>query len=395
MNKKIGILTFHWANHFGAILQAWALNRLLIDMGYEAEIINFIPRLALLYSQVLKPSELAKKHLVESNAIFRGIRRVAIEPIRYICNLRGIMHKNALFNHFRKRFMQVSSKAIGNINELKQKCLEYDICLVGSDQVWNPDFLIHSDFAYLLPFRLGQVKKIAFSASIATEDVPPAILKLYKATLSDFSFISLREKTHCRLLSLLLRRKVYSTLDPTLLVNRESYESIMNKDMLLPYDKYVLVYNLRLSLLPLAKKVANIVKLPTIIYHKPQGNKRRIRKHPFSEYFKAAPSFPFEGPREFLVLLENAELVITDSFHGTALSILFEKPFITIITNLEKKSRITDLLELFGLEKRLFTPKKTLIKEVIHKCIDFTPIRKTLNAARRNSLKLLTIALKD
>ena len=395
MNKKIGILTFHWANHFGAILQAWALNRLLINMGYEAEIINFLPRLALLHSQVLKPSKLAKKHLVRSNSIFRGIRRIAVEPIRYIYNLREIIHKDALFNHFRKHFMRVSSKAIDSINELKQKCLEYDICLVGSDQVWNPDFLIHSDFAYLLPFRLGQVKKIAFSASIATEDVPPTILKLYKATLSDFSFISLREKTHCRLLSLLLRRKVYSTLDPTLLVNRESYESIMNKDMSLPYDKYILVYNLGLSVLPLAKKVANIVKLPTIIYHKPQGIKQIIRKYPFSEYFKTAPSFPLEGPREFLVLLENAELVITDSFHGTALSILFEKPFIAVITNPEKKSRIINLLELFELEKRLFTPKKTPIEEVIHEGVNFTHIRKILNTARRDSLKLLTIALKD
>lgn len=178
-------------------------------------------------------------------------------------------------------------------------------------------------------------------------------------------------------------------------MNRESYESIMNKDMPLPYDKYILVYNLSLSVLPLAKKVANIVKLPTIIYHKPQGIKQIIRKHPFSEYFKTAPSFPFEGPREFLVLLENAELVITDSFHGTALSILFEKPFIAVITNPEKKSRIIDLLELFELEKRLFIPQKTPIEEVIHEGIDFTHIRKILNTARRDSLKLLTIALKD
>jgi len=393
MSKKVGILTFHWANHFGATLQAWALNKLLIDMGYEAEIINFLSRLALVHSRVLKPSKLAKKHLTSGNSLVKGAYRVALEPISYIYNLKNSMHKNSLFDYFRRCFMKVSSKAVNNINELKQECLKYDICLVGSDQVWNPDFLSYSDFAYLLPFRLEGVKKVAFSVSIATEDIPSVIRKLYKATLSDFSFISLREKTHCRLLSLLLGREVYNTLDPTLLVDIESYEAIMNKDMPLPYDKYILVYNLELSILPLARKLADTIKLPVIIYHKPRVHPI-TRKSSFSEYFKTATFFSFEGPREFLTLLRNAELVITDSFHGTALSILFEKPLITAITTSKIKSRILDLLELFELKKRLFTPRKAL-REIIHEPIDYTHVRKLLNDARRNSLELLTTALKN
>lgn len=393
MSKKVGILTFHWANHFGATLQAWALNKTLIGMGYEAKIINFLPWLTLVQSRVLKPSKLAKKHLTSGNSLVKGAYRIAIEPISYIYNLKNSMHKNSLFNHFRKCFMRVSSKAVNNINELKQECLKYDICLVGSDQVWNPDFLSYSDFAYLLPFRLEGVKKVAFSASIAIEDIPLSLVKLYKAALPDFSFISLREKTHCRFLSLLLGREVYNTLDPTLLVSRESFEAVMNKNMPLPYDKYILVYNLELSLLPLAKKLADAIKLPVIIHRKSRVHPI-TRKSSFPEYFKTAPFFSLEGPRELLTLLRNAELVITDSFHGTILSILFEKPFITAITNAKRKSRILDLLKLFELKKRLFTPRKTL-REIIHESIDYTHVRKLLNDARRSSLELLTTALKN
>lgn len=395
MGKKVGILNFHWAKNFGAVLQSWALNKLLIDMGYEAEIINFLPKLALVHSRNLKPSELAKKYRTIGYPLVRSACFAVGEVINYVYDLKNEIHKNRSFDHFRKHFLRVSTKAVNNIDELRQECLKYDLCIVGSDQVWNPEYLSYSDFAYLLPFRLEGVKKIAFSASIA-KDIPSTMIKLYEKALSDFSFISCREKTHCRLLKSLLGKEVYNTLDPTLLLSRESYETIIKKNTQLHYEKYVLVYNFGFSILPLAEKVASTLKLPVIVYNNKPPLLTITRRLTFSKYFKTAPSFSSESPREFLTLLKNAEFVITNSFHGTALSLLYEKPFISVLEgqSFKQKSRIIDLLELFELKNRIFVPGKILVREIIREPIDYDHFRELLNDARRYSLELLTIALK-
>ena len=223
------------------------------------------------------------------------------------------------------------------------------------------------------------------------------MLKCYKKTLSDFDFISLRERTHLSMLSSLTGRKIYHTLDPTLLVEKRSLETIMNKNFPLPYYEYVLIFNLDCSMLPLAEKVTKILKLPAIIYNKPPlityRSKIIYRK------FRKWPSFSSLGPREFLALLANAEFIITNSFHGTALSIIFSKPFMTIISGsyLRVGSRILDLLELLKLKDRVFTPEnpKRTLSEIIRKPIDYDCVMELLNNARRDSLKLLYMCVSE
>jgi hypothetical protein len=328
--------------------------------------------------------------------LIKGIFSVAGEAVNYVLNFKDEMLKNGSFKNFRKNFMKVHEKAINNIEELKQKCMEYDICLVGSDQVWNPKFLRYSHFAYLLPFKLDGTKKIAFSASIGVDahSISPAMIKLYKTALSDFSFISLRERTHLSVLSSIIGRKIYHTLDPTLLVDRGSLEAIIDQDVSLPHDKYVLIYNIDFSMLPLAKKIVETLELPAIIYDKPPFLPI-TRKLTFSKNFKNALYFSSAGPREFLTLLRNAEFIITNSFHGTALSIVLKKQFIVIISGsiIEVKSRILDLLDLFKLRNRVFSQEKNL-QEIIHEPINYNYVSELMNHARRNSLELLRIALK-
>jgi hypothetical protein len=392
---KIGILTFHWANHFGAILQAWALNKILEDMGYDAEIINFLPILRLINSRVIKPSELAQKYLIISSSI-KSIFFATGEAVNYILNFKDEMLKNCLFEDFRKNFMKIHKKAISSVEELKRKCIEYDICLVGSDQVWNPQYLRHSHFAYLLPFKLDGTKKIAFSASIGVDpySISSAMIKLYRRALSEFSFISLREKSHSPVLSSIIGRKICHTLDPTLLVERGSLETIMDQDISLPHDKYVLIYNIDFSMLPLAEKILQTFELPAIIYVKPPFLPIK-RKLTFSKNFKNALCFSSAGPREFLTLLRNAEFIITNSYHATALSIVFKKPFVVIISDsiIEVKSRIFDLLDLFRMRNRVYSRGKNL-QEIVHEPIDYDHVSELMNYARRNSLELLRKALK-
>jgi len=400
---KIGILTFHWANNFGAIIQAWSLNKLLINMGYEAEVINFLPNLHLINEQIVKPWQLALKYRIQGYPLAKGTYFSIREATEYILDLNNKVRKNHSFDNFRKHYIKVSSRTINKIEELKRECLKYDICLIGSDQVWNPRFLRFSDYAYLLPFNLEGVKKIAFSVSLGVSSIPPAMVKLYKTAISDFSFISLREKTHLSALSSITGKRIYHTVDPTLLVGREFLETIMNKkDVLLPYDEYILVYNLTLSMLPLAEKIVHMLKLPVIVYKRPSlieqkltFSKRLRYELTLSQHLKKALSFSFASPGEFLVLLKNAKFMITNSYHGTVLSILFKKPFISIVDELTIKqaSRIFDLLELLGLRERLFVSKKKTL-EIMNKPIDYDHVTSLISNARRESLELLKIALR-
>lgn len=386
---KVGVLTFHWANSVGAILQAWAINKLLADEGYNVEIINFLPNLHLLTHRQVKPWKLVRKYKIMKASVTKVIYSSIGEAINYITTFET--RRNVLFDDFRTHFMKISLKPINALGELREECSNYDICLVGSDQVWNPEYLNYSDFAYLLPFKLK--KKVAFSASIGVDTLPPNYYRLYKNTLSDFNFISLREKTHLSMLSSLIGRKIYCTLDPTLLVKRECLETIASRDVSLPYDKFVLVYNIDFSMLPIAERITNTLKLPAIVYSKPPLLPI-TRKLAFSRYFKDTPQLRACGPREFLTLIKRAEFIITNSFHGTILSTYFEKPFIVLAskTITKVKSRILEFLELFGLQRRLFTPDKNLL-EIIGEPIDYNQVKCLLSRAREDSLELLKMSL--
>jgi hypothetical protein len=275
---------------------------------------------------------------------------------------------------------------------------------VGSDQVWNPNLLRLSDFAYLLPFKLRNTKKFAFSASIAVDvsSIPEGIIRLYKKTLPDFSFISVRERIHADWLSSLIKRKVYHTLDPTLLLDKRTFEKL-SKETSIPHDQYVLIYNIHYSSLPLAEKIVETLQLPAIIYEKlplfPLRKRILISKSPY--FLKNAPSFLSLGPREFIYLLENAEFVITDSFHGTALSIVFQKNFVSVITEVtaSMKSRITELLECLQLNDRILTlndiTDKNKMRMLLHRDIDYGSVNTVLESLRRQSLELLRQALKS
>jgi hypothetical protein len=119
--RKIGILTFHWANSFGAILQAYALNKLLIDMGYDAEIINFLPGLRLVTSRVIKPHELARKYSAMGFSLIRGAYSASGEAINYIFDFKEYLCRDRLFGDFRKKFMKISPQVVNDVSELKKK----------------------------------------------------------------------------------------------------------------------------------------------------------------------------------------------------------------------------------------------------------------------------------
>jgi hypothetical protein len=402
---KIGILTFHWARKFGALLQAWSLYKLLTGIGYKVKIINFQP-VPLVISH-LKLSELViKRYIPREQSLVQTLLQALGAQINTLLIRNEIKERKIISNFFEEAFGEslLKEKIITNLGELKQECLKYDICLVGSDQVWNPNYLRLSDFAYLLPFKLRKTKKVAFSASIAVDisSITEDIIKLYKITLPDFSFISVREKSHKDWLSSLIKRKVHHTLDPTLLLDKKTFEKL-SKETSIPHDQYVLIYNIHYSSLPLAERIVETLQLPAIIYEKLPlfPLKRRTFISRRLKLLKNSPSFLSLGPREFIYLLKNAEFVVTDSFHGTALSIIFQKNFVSIITEVTALtgSRISELLKDLQLNDRILTINdiidKNKLKTLLRKDIDYSNVNTILKNLRYRSLELLCQALKN
>ena len=402
---KIGILTFHWAQRFGALLQGWSLYKLLTDMGYEVKIINFQPAPLVIWQLELSDM-LFRRYIPRERPLTRTFFQALGAQINALFIRNEVRIKKVVRNFYEEVFGRtlLKEKTITSLSELKQECLKYDICLVGSDQVWNPNFLRLSDFAYLLPFKLRKTKKFAFSASIAVDvsSIPEGIIRLYKKTLPDFSFISVREKIHADWLSSLIKRKVYHTLDPTLLLDKRTFEKL-SKETSIPHDQYVLIYNIHYSSLPLAEKIVETLQLPAIIYEKLPlfPLKRRTFISRRLKLLKNSPSFLSLGPREFIYLLKNAEFVVTDSFHGTALSIIFQKNFVSTITEVtaSMRSRITELLKDLQLNDRILTMNdivnKNKLKTLLHKDIDYSNVNMILKILRYRSLELLCQALKN
>ena len=330
---KIGILTFHWADNFGAVLQAYALQQTLKQMGADAEIINFCPRnLCDDYRLFPNPIRLAKlKGLKTTAAIYAS-------KLRRFSQIKG---RISSFSDFRKRYLRLSGHAFDGVEKLKKVCSEFDICIVGSDQVWNPNFLSLCNNSYLLPFDLGMTKKVSYAASISNR-LTGGWIELFKKHLSAFWYISVREKSTCEELSKILGRQITHVIDPTLLLTEDDYIKVQNKIPGVEPSRYLLVYNFGTDPLPIAEYVASRLDLPIIAYSKP-------RKYRLKNFYK---EFSDVGPREFLYLLNNASYVVTNSFHGTIFSIMFERPFITV-PHQTRSIRMIELLNDTGLGNRI------------------------------------------
>lgn len=396
---KVGILTFHWANNIGAVLQTYALSRVLESLGHETYIINYRPLgLKLVTSFVIKPGELIKKYGILRPPLQSMVKSLLGEIIYYLIDLPHETRKTLAFNSFRERYLKIEPKKnIEDIEELRQECSNYDAIIVGSDLVWKPETLTYSSYGYLLPFELKNTMKIGFSASIGVEFwTHKELLTLYRWFLKDFKFISIRERRHAEELSKILNRAVYHTLDPTLLVSKEVFEEISGNHLKPVHEKYILFYNLDSSLLPLTEVLEKLLNLPVIVYKAPITIHERLL---YSKWLENKVSFYHVGPQDFISLLKHADLVFTNSYHGLTLSVLFEKPvLVTTLGSPDRariKSRIEDLVELLGLQDRVIGEKEDIVRALRRDLEDYSAVRSKLRELRRTSIELLKEALRS
>jgi hypothetical protein len=409
MSEKVGLLTFHWAPHVGAYLQTYALCNVLRSFNFDVTVINFLPKL---YT-IVKPATnlrdlLLKYHYIvsEERSLSSTVRGIAGEILTQLFYLGSERRKKAIYETY-AALMKLSRRVL-SLNELRDVVNALDAVIVGSDQVWNPLYLRYSDYAYLIPFRLKSTRKIAYAASFGIDylnSIPPYLLGMYKVWLRDFDAISVREQSDAVFLSKLVGKEIAHTLDPTLLFNNDwwSIHALPLGGRLLDDNAdYVFVYNLTYDMMKLLELFLDKLRkkgLAILAYHMPRPFplKRGVEdiKHLVKIRNNLSITFvEYISPFEFLWLIKNAKYVITNSYHGTIFSILFEKNFI-VIPPRGKSKRILDLLDLLGLRERAISVYCDVdrLQQIMMKVIDYDLVMKRLVFYRSRSLNFLSSAL--
>ncbi|MFT8340693.1 polysaccharide pyruvyl transferase family protein [Clostridium beijerinckii] len=352
---KVGVITFQQSNNYGAILQSYALQTVINKLGHEGELIDYK------CDYIGKPYKLI-------NLRKKGFFSYIFGVIGFICYLPR--KKNC--NLFRKNM--VISRTVNKVN-VKELNDVYDIFIAGSDQVWNYK-LTNSDSTYLLDFVKDNNKKFSYAASFGISSIENEQKKNYGKLLKTFNNIYLREEKGIDIVKDLCGREATVVLDPTLLLKKEEWMNV-TKECEISVD-YILVYQLGISakLIDFINNLAKMKKCKVVYIPFPIG-----------KYIKCKWSL-FAGPSEWLGLFKNAKYVVTDSFHGTVFSILFNKSFFTEICGQNKGvgSRIENFIEKFGLKDRLVIDG---INNNIDDEIDYIRVNKVLEEEREKSLACL------
>ena len=344
--KKVGIITIVNVNNYGAELQAFATFRKLQLMGYNAEIINYLYYKDWRYIDS-KMSRSFNSMSIKGKIIYFAKYRVASFVLNKILPLicKDVKQRIANFNSFHQHNTRFS-KLYKSMKDLYTDTPIYDVYMVGSDQVWNPN-ASSSIEPYFLTFAPHSALTVSYASSFGVSKIENnSIANRIKLGLSSIKTISVRESSGVNLVKELTGRTAQLVCDPTLLLNKSEWTMFMKPVSNMP-QRYVLIYQLSES--------DAIVKLATRIGKQEQIPVYRICKRAFKvKKDKGVVNILNAGPSEFLSLITNASFIITNSFHGTAFSINFDVPFYTVVSAKKKNNnRMESLLDYVGLGIRI------------------------------------------
>lgn len=359
----IKVITRHAPSNYGSLLQSIATITILERMGHQCKIIDYIRK----DEQGLKAilTSLNNKKGWNGSFIKKGLFVLFRYPEEKIAELK--------FKKMRSQFLKLTQRCstIEDLSELKA-----DIFMTGSDQVWGPTINGTYDEAYFLSF-VRNVPKIAFAASFGRTDFNNSILASYKKLLSTYKEIAVRENAAVDLLKQMDIPCAGQVLDPTLLLTGDEWSKFITKPNSLP-QRYVLVYQLHNNpaLNDYAKNFAAHVELPL------------YRVSPTFHQFRRGGKFIYlPDLGEFLFAIKNCSYFITDSFHGTAFALNFNKQFMEILPNNKTGSRNQSILKLTGLENRIVTDFEDF--SIGDDNIDFAKVNQIVEHERNKSLKIL------
>ena len=329
-----GLITFHYAHHYGAQLQAFALMKAIMNTGAGCEIINYV-----------------RKDTIEGSGLFRKDMsiRALLSNANTLVNYRKLRRRYEKFDDFVKKDMKLSEKFYSSYEELRSDAPVYDAYVCGSDQIWNLLIFEEKTFdpAFFAEFADGG-RRIAYAPSFGINIIPENNREELRSYLAKFECLSVRERQGEKIIRDISGRDSVTVLDPTLLLTGDEWSEFSAAPVF--EQPYILCYFITdgRKYSRFVKSLCEKYKLPVVSL----CGTRRVVPQTWRMILDA-------GPREFLGLFKNASVVCTDSFHGTVFSIDFKKDFFCFESaqSLEKSvnSRLYNILEKLGIVSRIFS----------------------------------------
>ena len=385
--KKIAIVSCYFQKNYGSMLQAYATQKYLDDVGIENETICYdgIKREIEKTKYIHYFKQIINPRIVLGKLGYINIRLKKKNPFSKLG--RNLRTRDLAFAKFTKRIRL--SAEYNSFEELRLACSDYSAVLLGSDQLWLPSNL-DADF-YTMNWVPDKTKKISYATSFGISELPRSYYPMAKHFLSRIDFLSVREKTGQNIIRDVCTREAKIVCDPTMLFTGDEWTDIQQKEPLCK-EKYIFCYFLGNN--PEQREFVKKIKAQT-------GCKIVSLLH-LNVFAKCDCSFaditPFDvGPSEFLNYIRNAEYVCTDSFHASVFSILYHKKFYVFRRfkenyDLATNSRLDTLLASVGLEERILTAKEN-VEAVLHNNIDYEAVDQKVEIMRAYGRKFLEEAI--
>lgn len=352
---NVGILTFHWAYNYGALLQAYALYETVTNLGHAVKFIDYAP-----------PGQ--------RGVWYKGWGLLS-GPRVLPWTLRRLR-----FDSFRKRFLPMTKRCDSKA-DLRKMARDFDAVIVGSDQVWNSDIYQAFDPSYFLDFVYKpRCRLISYAACFGDPIQPQEMKNQARPLLHRFDHLSVRNEMSAKLVSDIAGREAEVVVDPTFL---HDFKECLTSNA--SAQEYIAAYFLSTNHLALSGKALQITKqrigLPVVSI----GLARDVSCVD-REILSA-------GPLQWLRILKGGSFVFTESLHGIAFSMKFKKPF--VVRTGWNPARIQEILKTYALESRLLiNDDETLILRALDTPIDYDAVIERLPLHIHRSIDFLKKALK-
>ena len=377
---KIGILTFHYSNNYGGVLQALSLQNAIKMMGYKVEIINFVP-------SSYKPNKIMTNLGIRKNILKNKLNDLNIVNILRKINIMNNYSESITdkFNNFRDLEMNLSRQV--DENSLETLLNDYETIIVGSDQVWNPSQ--RKSPIYFLDFGTEfKGIKISYAADSTIKEVNNEDVDRLNMALSEFDFISVRNEHSLNFVKSLIGKEVEIVADPTLIYDFDDKSTVkeIKEDYILTY---VLGKEIDGTHAESIKKIKNkygdlpvySIKIPTM----------NFELSPFADKV-----FYDLDPREWITMFKNAKFIYTDSFHGVLFSLKYHKPFLAYYTEKLRATRFIDLGKRYGIDKYIVQNIAEIDEnKLLDTLPDFNSIDKIINLQKKKSVEFLKKSLSE
>jgi len=376
---KIGILTFHFSDNYGAALQAYALRRWLTEQGHHVSFIDYRPAHIEHGGRLSLPTSPAK--------LRADLKIIYLAASSFINQHFGNRGQKEKFVRFREHFLAIKSDSAPTDSDASLAAAKsFDLIVAGSDQIWSPSQHFGFDPNYFLSFAKNfHARKISYAASFGRDSVSSSEEAQLPQLLQNFDAISVREASGVPLVERAIGRRPANVPDPTLLHN--NYSELTDRTSYKHEDPYIFCYGLRSpdNIRQTADLVSKQLNYPILSPHNPHRRWIEIGNTVYPD------------PGEWVSLVKNARFVVTNSFHGTVFALLFRKPFIVAGLTGERVSanaRAINLLRAVHLESRFTsTFSEQSVKTLMSNEIDWAEVDKRLADLRQTGNEFLTMQL--